>query len=563
MKSRWLDLSWLLVVGLGSSLWCLAAAWELGATYDEPTYLEHGLHFWRTGSHRQLMRLGTMPLPVDLQTLPLALAERWRGEPWDWDRDCERILPWMRHGNLVFWWLLLAGGMTLGRELAGPWGGRIAATALAFEPNLLAHASLATTDISVSATLLWFVIMYRRGRGGDWRARIGWPGLWMGLALLCKASALVFGPLAMLAVELSRYFSEPQADWRGQIRSWWHDGLRIGLIAAIIVFLGCGCDFEPQGSFVQWAKALPEGPTRTAMVWIAKHLKIFGNAGEAIVAQIKHNMRGHGQYLLGAEGHRPFWYYFPTLFAIKLAVPLLIGIVVMMASWPRAFLSNAALTIAAVYFLFSFNCRVQIGIRLQLPGVVFLIVGLSTSLVQLMSEQASYRFQWIPRLTIAASLIWLMVTSVAIWPHGLCYANELWGGASRAYLLASDSNYDWGQGLPELMRWHERSGQVELDVWYFGKDPQLKRLPVRDLPLHCVPIQTFDDVRTFCWGRFLAVGTSVRYGYTLSPAHRIVNEFLNQRAPMARTQTFLIYDLTDLPPPSKSGIQATSFQGQP
>jgi hypothetical protein len=266
MNLRHFDWLWLFVVGTASSAWCITAAQQLGATYDEPTYLEHGLHFWRTGSHRQLMRLGTMPLPVDVQTLPLAIAERFRGQPWDWDRDCERILPWMRHGNLVFWWLLLAGGMTLGRDLAGSWGGRWAVTVLALEPNLLAHAALATTDIAITATLVCFVIAYRRGRGGDWKARIGWPGFWMGLALLSKASALAFAPLAMAAVEISHWFGNPDNDWRTQIKNWWHDGIRIGLIGTAIMFLGCGCDFQAQGTFVEWAKSLPEGSGRTTMV---------------------------------------------------------------------------------------------------------------------------------------------------------------------------------------------------------------------------------------------------------------------------------------------------------
>src|SRR5262245_35913980 len=125
-RSRLFDLVWFLAFGVASSVWCITAARQLGATYDEPTYLEHGLHFWRTGSHRQLMRLGTMPLPVDVQTLPLAVAERFRGDQWDWEADCELILPWMRHSNLVFWWLLLAAGMALGRNLGGEWAGRIA-----------------------------------------------------------------------------------------------------------------------------------------------------------------------------------------------------------------------------------------------------------------------------------------------------------------------------------------------------------------------------------------------------------------------------------------------------
>ncbi|HJT78353.1 MAG TPA: hypothetical protein VJ739_14210, partial [Gemmataceae bacterium] len=120
------DAAWLVVLGLVSSAWCVTAAGRLSATFDEPIYLTRGLERWRTGSHAGLLHLGTMPLPPDVQTLPLYLAERWRGRPFDVETDFERLLPWARAGTLAFWWLLLLHAWLAGRSLAGPWGGRLA-----------------------------------------------------------------------------------------------------------------------------------------------------------------------------------------------------------------------------------------------------------------------------------------------------------------------------------------------------------------------------------------------------------------------------------------------------
>ena len=120
------DALWLLICGIASSAWCLSAGQQLGATFDEPIYVTRGLEAWRTGSHAGLLHLGTMPLPVDVQTLPLLLWERWRGLPFDPAADLEQILPVARAGTLVFWWLLLLYGMLAGRTLAGPWAGRLA-----------------------------------------------------------------------------------------------------------------------------------------------------------------------------------------------------------------------------------------------------------------------------------------------------------------------------------------------------------------------------------------------------------------------------------------------------
>src|SRR5579862_5156515 len=101
-QSKLFDCCWILIWGLASSVWCWTAARELGATFDEPVYVEKGLEWWRTGSHHGLIKLGTMPLPADLQTLPLYIWERYHGVPIDADADLDRILPWARAGTLVF-----------------------------------------------------------------------------------------------------------------------------------------------------------------------------------------------------------------------------------------------------------------------------------------------------------------------------------------------------------------------------------------------------------------------------------------------------------------------------
>ncbi len=73
-----LDWCWFLVCAITSSVWCVSTSSQLSTTFDEPVYLTQGLEGWRKGSHSGLIRLGTMPLPVDVDTLPVFLWERWR-----------------------------------------------------------------------------------------------------------------------------------------------------------------------------------------------------------------------------------------------------------------------------------------------------------------------------------------------------------------------------------------------------------------------------------------------------------------------------------------------------
>lgn len=540
-----------------SSLWCLSAGRELGATFDEPIYIERGLESWRNGSHCSLLVLGTMPLPADWDTLPLYLYERWTGTRLDLMHDLGWMLPWARAAALVFWWLLVFYGWLTGRALAGAWGGRLAAAALACEPTLLAHASLATTDIPLSACLLALVYHFHTGRARAWWPRIGIPGIWLAAALVAKASAMVFGPLCLLAVEAHRLL---QARWtagdpispasaagtiRSTLRSSRRDFVHIGIVGCVLMFVFCGCDRWPEENFLAWARGLPEGRYHTVMVWLAQHLRVSMNAGDGLVRQVIHNLHGHnGSFLLGRAYEHPVWYYFPLALAIKLSPPVLAGPAILLALRRRS-VWNWALAPAGMLLLFSLTCRVQIGVRMLLPLVALLVVGLAAAYVSVLRQSRP----WPRRLgsaACAAALLWTSLSAARVWPDGLCYTNELWGGTRSGYLCLSDSNYDWGQGLKQLTAWAAEREIGDLDVWYFGTDPAVHTAPFRYVPLHAFPIDKPDDVRAFVQNRYLAVGTTLLYGTRLDlPGHRAAMEFVGARQPVARTATFLIYDLAE------------------
>ena len=67
----------------------------------------------------------------------------------------------------------------------------------------------------------------------------------------------------------------------------------------VLTFVVCGSDRHTEPSFIAWAKTFPDGVLGRTLVWLSEHLAVFSNAGVALVRQIKHNMQGHGSYLLG------------------------------------------------------------------------------------------------------------------------------------------------------------------------------------------------------------------------------------------------------------------------
>ena len=235
--------------------------------------MKEGLHAWRSGSYFGLLRRGVMPLPTDVELLPVYVWEQVRGLPYNLDQEFGEALQIARVGNLFFWWLLLYFSWRLGRRFGGVWGGRVAVVLIACEPNLLAHASLATTDIAISACLAMFTEVYLAGRDRGWRHRVGLPGLCFGLALLAKASALPFAVLVVLVFELQRLgtasiawpkgtFSRLRASLRRETSRFRWDSASVFCVGMLLTFAYCSSDWRTEPTFVVWAKSLPNGFAR-------------------------------------------------------------------------------------------------------------------------------------------------------------------------------------------------------------------------------------------------------------------------------------------------------------
>ncbi|MEP6822875.1 MAG: glycosyltransferase family 39 protein, partial [Chthoniobacterales bacterium] len=443
-KLTLLDVSWLLFFGAASAWWCVTAAYALSATFDEPTYLQLGLEHWCTWATKPLMRLGTLPLAIDLQTLPLFLWEKWRGVPIDPVSDLPWALPWTRIVTLAFWWTLLVYAWRAGRALAGPWAGRLAVAILACEPVFLAHASLATTDVAVTACLLVFFFEFRAHRDRRWPWRIALPALLYAIAMLAKASTLIFGGLGMLAIEIERVVARGDLKaWRDYVpagRTFLRDVCAIVAGGLTLTFLYCWSEWSREASFTKWAQTLAPGFAHDSMLWLSEHLRIFSNAGEGLVQQIKHNIRGHGAFLLGQEYRRAIWYYFPVALSIKTSLPLLLLPLVLALIRPRA-LWNWACLAALALLVFSLNSRVQIGVRLMLPLLACLAVGGAAAFVQV-HRSLGKRFRIILVACMIVGLLGNAAAAIRVWPEALCYTNPAWGGTRGGYRLLSDSNYD-------------------------------------------------------------------------------------------------------------------------
>jgi hypothetical protein len=137
------------------------------------------------------------------------------------------------------------------------------------------------------------------------------------------------------------------------------------------------------------------------------------------------------------------------------------------------------------------------------------------------------------------AVIWSATSAIAVWPHGLAYVNGSRRTTDGHRLRATATTIG---GRPQRRAAWQRRAADRGCPWYFGTDPRAQRAPFQLVALHDLPTGSPEEVRALVQGRFLAVGTTLLYGTSLSPSHARAAAFLRTQTAAARTPTFFIYD---------------------
>ncbi len=334
------------------------------------------------------------------------------------------------------------------KDLSDARAGLFALALLAFDPNIIAHGTLVTTDIA--AVLLMVATLYvlngrwqtanGKPRAGDWR-RLVLVGALLGLAQLTKVSALMLVPVVGLLLLLAEL--NTQHATRNTIdisRLTFHVFRSCTLIfgtAALVLWAGYGFEVGRVSGF---PLPLPA----------ATHVRIFRSLHE-------HYELGHATFALGRVGSHGWWWYFPVAFLLKTPVPILLSIAYAVLRIAYCVLHPKHLTFDVSHltlFIFpilyaasSLFSSVNIGYRHLLPLLPFLYIGISTAIFQ------PNRVRPLIRNTQYAIVAWLLLSTLAIAPDYLAFFNVFAGGPENGYRHLVDSNLDWGQNLWQLQDW--------------------------------------------------------------------------------------------------------------
>ena len=509
-------------------------------TYDEAAHLAAGYSYLAKRDFR--INPENPPLNKIFLALPLFLGYRlpFNPDPQPW-RDgrfflieqnflyrstipADQMLALSRLPNLFLGGSLMT---LIGWWSYRMWGGGAAILAMGlacFEPNVIAHSSLATTDIGV--TLFIFLTIYFL-----WEY-LNSPRWWLlaatsiatGMALLSKFLAILLIPM-------------------------------IGLIfAAFLLLTREECAFLP-------LRDSPKPLTKILQAATALFLIVLPALSLIPIAYFFQGWQpwffglqrllslargGQPAFFLGEHSYQGWWSYYMVAFLMKTPVGSLVLITASVFFYRagRSLDRREAVFLLApvlIIFLTTTQSKTNIGLRHVLPVYPFLFV--------LASRLATVRFsrRWVGQFLISIPVLVTAMSSLRIAPHQLAYFNELVGGPDQGYRYLGDSNLDWGQDLKGIKSYMEKENLPIIYLSYFGTAPpsyygiRYQYVPGA-WPLEWPP--PADKVPPETPRKILAI--SVQNLQDVSTSYDPLFKWLWSRQPVAKIgYSIFIYDLSD------------------
>lgn len=506
------------------------SAYAHSPTLNEPGHLVAGISHWKFNRY-ELYRVNP-PLVRMVAALPvIAVGHK---EDWSGFYDGLGARPVFNMGEdfvaangersyflfmiarwacIPFSWLGAIVCYLWARDLSGKIAGVMACMLWCFSPNILAHASLITSDAHAAALGLAACYTFWRWLKKPTWTQAAFTGCVLGLAELAKTTLILFYPLWPLLWIAYRWSDRKQM----LLQDWIRDaGMLLLRMAIGLCILNMGYNFE--GSFkplneFHFTSNLFAGGRKTnesskAVVGNASADNRFAGSwlGCVPVPFPENYLMGidiqqrdfesfHSQsYLRGKFQEHGWWYYY--LYAITIKVPLgtwglaiLLLIGRSLRLMPSTDWRNELILLAPPMIIFvvvSSKTGFSHHMRYVLPCFPFLFIWLTQINHLRPSKRISdtggepsaesdsklkTRFAFPASVLASLFLVWSVGSSQLVFPHSLSYFNELAGGPTGGADHLLHSNIDWGQDLRHLKWWREaHSSELENKPFYLAYD---------------------------------------------------------------------------------------------
>jgi tetratricopeptide (TPR) repeat protein len=509
-----------LVVGVTLLLAVMAAELALSArqqsqTFDEAAHIFAGYRYWTTfdfganPEHPPLVKLvAAIPLlrlPLRVPSIPIdlfKLVEYKTGREFLYGNDANVLLWRARMAAAVFTICLALTVFLVAYSMWGEGPAFLALTLLVFEPNLLAHGALVTTDVGVTFGFILAVGAFYFYLKKPSVLRLCGAGIAAGICLGAKHSGiLIFPMLFVLALAELLSLRDPATKKfpAGIARDTLFQAASLAAIAAISIavlwsFYGFRYAARPSD--------LAMKPT------FAEFVNLLGSNSSAILQQIAHWHLLPESYLYGLVDifAQPTlativmgkffpsaqWFYFPAVFTIKstLAFLMLCFLAPLcVALWGKQFRRELLFLVIpiAIYLAVAMSSGDNHGIRHLLPVFPFVIIIVSFAAWNLATRHRALA------VLLGVLVVCHAWSSVRAFPNYIPYANELWGGSAKSYQLVTDSDVDWGQGLTALKQYIDQRQIKKCWLAYFGS--QIVDISYYGIPCTILPRATAGSIR--------------------------------------------------------------------
>jgi hypothetical protein len=484
---HWAALGMLIVLAVGR---IVSTYHVFNHTIDEPSHLACGIEWWEKGTytietkHTPLARISIAFLPYVsglrapakfkdwTETYPILSAD---GHYW-------RNLTLARIGVLPYFVICILVVFFWAKRLYGAGAGLMAAAILSFLPPMLAHSSVATTDVPFTAMFCWAMYVFTLWLKQPSLRTAALFGVASGLSLCAKFSALAFVPACGAAI-LVMYLAAGRPAWRGLLRT---SGVAL-LCAFMVTWAVYRFSYAPVGQFTRLPDriavkvfGLNSGLTHAVHTIAARVPAPMPEIPDGIRYLREQNRQGIPAYLFGRVKDGGFWYFFIAALMVKTPLAALflgaIGAGVVLGRYLRDrcnWESAAPLACAAVIMIVTTPARIDTGLRYVLPVYTFLsmLAGLG---VMTLWTRTSHRSLW--RAVSIILLGWLAVSSLRSHPNYLAYFNEFGGKDPSRLLVVGD--LDWGQDLTRLSAYLRENNINHISIAYEGfYDPGVLGLP--------------------------------------------------------------------------------------
>jgi len=498
-------------------------------TWDEGNHIFTGYRSWTHGDfglnpeHPPLVKLfATVPLLWSQPKSP-ALEERFfkedaflRGKEFLYQNDPDKLLAQTRTAAAIFT-LLTALVVFFGtREMFGTGAAFIALTLVTFDPNLLAHGALITTDVGLACFMFLSVYLFYRFVKSPSALRLIVTGVSVGLVLAVKHTGLLVLPILFL-LTLCEIFGARTIKLLGSLAL-------IMLIGWIVLWSTYRFRYDarpnglqlnpPLAAYVEGLKPYEAWPIRTAARFhILPESYLYG------LADVKLTANYYTSYVLGKVYAHNVWFYFPVAFLIKSTVGVLALFLLTIGVLATRRLSHwreiLFLILPVIFYLIvALTVGMNIGVRHILVVYVFLYVLIGGAAWALINKNRKWVY------AVGVLLLVHAASSLLAFPNYIPYANELWGGPSQTHKYLTDSNSDWGQQLKSVKQYLDQRGVKECWFLYFAEgvaEPSYYGIPCKPLPtISTLWLNTPIDVPTSINGPVL-ISASNLSGFEFGP----------------------------------------------